>query len=134
MKLHLIIPGPPVAKQRPRSGRGRMYTPKETVNYETYVRELWVIAYHNFTPIQGAVRINLYVYLGIPQSASKKRQAQMLSGEIGAAKKPDLDNVEKIICDALQGLAYLDDKQIVEVHSFKAFSDTPRVEIEIVEK
>ena len=46
-------------------------------------------------------------------------------------KKPDLDNIIKAIADSLNGIAYKDDAQIVELKSKKFYSDTPRVEVTI---
>lgn len=58
---------------------------------------------------------------------------EMLLGHIRPAKKPDCDNVEKIICDALNGCAYKDDAQIVRCTVIKYYSETPRVEVDIQE-
>lgn len=51
----------------------------------------------------------------------------MLQGKILPTKKPDCDNIAKIICDALNGVAYDDDKQIVALKVTKIYSDEPRV-------
>ena len=56
----------------------------------------------------------------------------MLAGEIRPVKRPDLSNIIKTVEDALNGLAYLDDKQLVDYGpSGKWYSDRPRLEIEI---
>jgi len=47
--------------------------------------------------------------------------------------KPDLDNIMKVVCDALNQIAYRDDSQIVSAYLAKMYSDTPRVEVEIIE-
>lgn len=70
-------------------------------------------------------------YYGIPKSTSKKKYELMMNGDVLPRKKPDLDNVAKIIMDALNGLAYEDDKDIVELQITKEYSDEPRVVIEI---
>jgi len=49
-------------------------------------------------------------------------------------KKPDADNIIKIIADALNGLAYKDDCQIVRLEFEKFYALTPRVEIWIRER
>ena len=51
--------------------------------------------------------------MGIPSSFSKKKKEQALDGEIRPTKKPDVDNVLKAVMDALNGVWYLDDKQVV---------------------
>ena len=55
----------------------------------------------------------------------------MIDRLIRPIRKPDWDNVGKIICDALNGIAYRDDAQIVDALVRKFYSDTPRVIVEI---
>ena len=57
----------------------------------------------------------------------------MAANEILPCKAPDWDNIGKIVTDALNGLAYEDDKQIVDAHVIKLYSDQPRVEVELEE-
>lgn len=97
-KVHLIIPGEPVSKERPRSGRGKTYTPPKTVEAEKRV-----------------------------QQAFRDSEAQKLDGNlvafvtfyVGGSMLKDLDNMEKLVFDALNTLAYDDDRQIREKHSYK---------------
>lgn len=83
--------------------------------------------------MEGAVRAEITAYYGIPKSASKRTRADMLSRYIRPAKKPDLDNVAKIVLDSLNGLAYKDDAAVVELVVEKFYSETPRVEVRLVE-
>ena len=55
----------------------------------------------------------------------------MISGALLPAKKPDLDNVAKIVCDALNGVAYKDDAQVVKLTVHKRYSERPEVAVEI---
>lgn len=68
-----------------------------------------------------------------PNTDAKAKRMEMLLGHIRPAKKPDCDNVAKIICDALNGCAYKDDAQIVRCTVVKYYSETPRVEVNIQE-
>ncbi len=131
--IKLTIPGEPCAKQRPRMTKaGHTYTPEKTVNYETLVRELYIL--QNFRQqLEGALKMTVRAYFEIPQSKSKKIKEAMLKGEIRPTTKPDVSNVIKIIEDALNGLAYRDDSQIVRVVGEKYYSDSPRVEVELKE-
>ena len=72
-------------------------------------------------------------YFPIPQSASKKKQAAMESYSIMPTKKPDTDNIAKIVLDALNGLAFYDDAQVVDLTVMKLYSRTPRVTVHIGE-
>ena len=83
--------------------------------------------------MEGAVRAEITAYYGIPKSASKRTRADMLSRYIRPAKKPDLDNVAKIVLDSLNGLAYKDDAAVVELVVDKFYSERPRVEVRLEE-
>ena len=129
-----IIPGKPMGKQRPRVLKnGISYTPKETVNYEVYVKQCYLEEYAGKELLNGPVKIKIEAYMPIPKSASKKIQKAMKAGQIRPAKKPDWDNIGKIITDALNGIAYDDDKQIVSCLVEKYYSDAPMVYVEIRE-
>lgn len=133
MKIKLVIPGTPMAKQRPRVLKnGITYTPKQTVNYETFVKQLYIME-HQQKRIEGPIKATITAYMPIPKSTSKKRKKLMQENKILPTKKPDWDNVGKIITDALNGLAYDDDKQIVDARVIKLYSDNPRVEVELEE-
>jgi Holliday junction resolvase RusA-like endonuclease len=133
LKIKLVIPGKPLGKQRPRVLKnGITYTPKKTVNYETLVKQLYIEKYFQ-KQLEGPIRAVITAYMYIPKSESKKRKKKMLANEILPTKMPDWDNVGKIITDALNGLAYEDDKQIVDAHVIKLYSDQPRVEVELEE-
>lgn len=127
----LTISGEPTAKQRPRMGNGFTYTPTKTVNYETLVKELFISNYPNGSLLEGPLRMRVVAYFTIPESKSKKVKEEMRNGIIRPTKKPDWDNIGKIISDALNTIAYKDDSQIVESSIQKFYSDNPRVEVYI---
>ena len=130
--LKLTIPGEPVAKGRPRVTKWGTYTPEKTKNYETLVKELFFVK-HGQTLLEGPLKMKVQAYFTIPKSTSKKRKELMKIGELRPTKKPDLDNILKIIGDALNEIAYQDDKQIISASIEKYYSEEPRVEIEIRE-
>jgi Holliday junction resolvase RusA-like endonuclease len=128
--IKITVPGNPMGKQRPRVMRsGFTYTPKKTVNYETQIRERFAASFPNHTPISEAVRMELKIFMYIPKSTSQKKLTQMINREIRPTKKPDIDNIVKVVADALNGIAYADDKQIVSLVVEKYYSVRPRVEI-----
>lgn len=126
-----------MGKQRPKAtSRGRytkVYTPKETISYENLVIAMFRQTYPNAKPLEGEVRGFIRAFYPIPLSTSKKRKQAMLEGFIRPQVKPDLDNIEKIIYDALNGIAYTDDSHITEMSISKHYSDSPRVEVSIEE-
>lgn len=128
--MKFTIPGEPVGKERPRGGKGNFYTPERTVAYERLVRHCYRAAagdYFGSMPI----RIDITAYYRIPESESKVKREKMERGTLLPTKRPDFDNVAKIVCDALNDLAYRDDAQIAEAHFCKRYSKEPRVEVNI---
>ena len=75
--------------------------------------------------------MRIRAYFAIPASDSKKQRAQKVQGAIRPTKKPDWDNIGKIIADSLNGVAYRDDSQIVDAQVRKFFGTEPRVEVTI---
>lgn len=124
-----------VGKQRPRMNTytGRAYTPNKTKNYEYLVRQLFVYKYPKFEPIVGRVKLSVIAYFELPKSISKQKEAEMLAGIISPTKKPDWDNIGKIISDALNKFAFKDDAQIIEATIIKKYARTPKVLVRIEE-
>ena len=132
MIFKFTIPGKPCGKGRPRFTKsGHTFTPEKTANYETLVKLAFSQAYPNAKPIAAKVEViaKITAYYPIPVSTSKKLQARMRAGLIKPTTKPDTDNIAKICLDALNGIAYHDDAQIVELQVKKLYSDDLRVEV-----
>ena len=53
----------------------------------------------------------------------------MLNGDILPTKKPDLDNIIKIILDALNGVADHDDNQVCRGYFEKMYAENPEIKI-----
>jgi Holliday junction resolvase RusA-like endonuclease len=134
-EFKFVIPGEPFGKQRPRASRRgnfiHMYTPEETVAYEEFVRECFNKE-HKDKSLVGELKIHVVAYFTIAQSLSKIKKQHMLAGLIRPVKKPDWDNLGKIVSDALNEVAYHDDSAIVDAHVEKFYSDEPRVEVSII--
>ena len=128
--MRIIIPGEPKGKQRPRfNAKTRAtYTPSETVQYEKMVK---ILTHAAGKPIEGPVRVTIHAYYKIPESASKAEQNDMWYGVRRPEKKPDIDNVVKIIMDGMNGAAYKDDKQVVEIVAKKYYDYKPQVIVEV---
>ncbi len=129
MIIDFTIPGEPKGKGRPRFGKGHTYTPDDTENYETFVKICYAKNARKPFPADSRIKMTVMAYFGIPASKPKYIKQAMAKGDILPAKTPDVDNIAKIICDALNGLAYKDDKQIVELHVSKFYAEDPRVEV-----
>lgn len=138
MVVRFSVPGEPKGKGRPRvvnaGGYARAYTPEDTLVYENQVKWYYKTAAGQFkfddkTPL--AVEIDAFYQ--IPKSTSKKKHIEMMNDKVKPTKKPDLDNVAKIVCDALNGIAYHDDSAIVDLRVRKYFNDIPSVNVTIRE-
>lgn len=129
MTCQAIVFGEPVAQGRPRFTRnGRAYDPPKSRAYKKRVREACAKSAPE-TPVDGAVRLLVAAYFGIPKSWSRRKKWAAFRNEIRPTKRPDLSNVLKGVEDALNGLWYEDDAQIVSITCAAWYSDEPRVEI-----
>ncbi len=126
---------PPMGKARPRMTRnGHVYTPKETVEAERAVRDAFIAAGGRQIEADVPVYISVFAVFAIPKSWPKWKRTAAMAGAIRPTKKPDTDNIGKLVADALNGAAYADDSQIVEMYVSKSYSPydgAPYIGIEI---
>ena len=138
MRANFCILGEPQGKGRPRfstvCGHVKPRTPEETVLYENLVKTEYRRQTHELRfPDDAMLDVRVIAYYSIPKSVSKKKRQAMLDHKIRPTKKPDFDNIGKVICDALNEIAYRDDAQIVDAQVRKFYSDRPRVVVTIME-
>lgn len=119
----------PVAKGRPRFGNGRTFTPQATREAEEVVREQIGTKYRG-KPFDGALRVQMTFFMPIPKSLSEKKRKSLV-GE-PHIKRPDVDNLQKLVLDSLNGIVYVDDSQIAEAFTKKVYSDTPKIEVHFI--
>ena len=133
-QIKFVIPGKPFGKQRPRMTKaGMAYTPKETTSYENLIKRACQDSKNDiYFGVNQPIGLGIKAYYPIPGSTSKKARAAMLNGQMLPTKKPDCDNIVKIVADALNGIAYYDDKQIVVNVIEKHYAEEPRVEVIIL--
>ena len=119
----ITIVGKPTGKGRPKFSRQgnfiRTYTPDKTVNYENLVKLSWAESGNQM--LHGKIYATIYAFFKIPKSVSKKKRAEMAGAHYD--KKPDADNLAKSILDALNGIAYDDDSQVVGLLVEKRYTD-----------
>lgn len=127
----IYIPGQPVAKGRARATRqGRMYTPGKTVEAENLVA-VCAMQQIGQPVLLGPITVHVEFKCLIPMSWSKKRQAQAEAGTLHPTGKPDIDNATKLAFDALNGIAWKDDAQIVSATISKRYDQAPGTTIQI---
>lgn len=130
-EIEFFVPGKPQGKARARTvrmpnGFTRSFTPDKTVLYENLIKSRFLEAeagQDGIFPFEPGtpVEMVLTAYFKPPVSQSLKKQRLMLLGEIQPLKKPDMDNIVKVVADALNGLAYHDDTQICSLTATKVY-------------
>lgn len=136
-EIEFEIPGKPVGKMRARTVRRgnfiKTYTPEQDVLYENLIKTLYLnksagLMWNDKEPIE----VHIVAYFDIPKGYSKKKAKEAAEHLMFPCKKPDVDNIAKIVCDALNGVAYHDDAQIVLLTVLKVFhNDLPKVKVTI---
>lgn len=128
--VKVVVPGKPRGKERPRFG-GHAYTPERTRTAERVIA--WYYCMQTGHRVFETPVIRIKAIFEPPKSASKKTREAMLAGQVRPKVKPDWDNIGKLVCDALNGIAYKDDKDVVEATVKKEYGREARTEIYIRE-
>ena len=133
MVLCCRIPGTPRGKGRPRfTRRGSTYTPPKTKEAERHIQMCWIIANgsarrpSNTTPI-----VEIECTFEPPKFWPKwKKEAAIFSG-MWYDKKPDADNIAKLVLDALKGLAFNDDSEVQLMGCKKVYGETAHIFVQV---
>ena len=125
----IVVEGTIRGKQRPRfnTKTGRAFTSNQTINYENWIKQCYIEQSNKL--LQGAIRARIEIYYSVPKSYSKRKIEAIKYGTDYPMKKPDCDNVVKIVLDSLNKIAYDDDKQVAELTVLKRWTfDNERIE------
>lgn len=135
VKLHLE----PVAQQRPRAvrtrGGVRMYDPDKSRKFKEEIAGLIAadMIQYKQEKITGPLKVVLNFYFKVPASYSKKRRQDIVDGVELFTKRPDVDNLAKAVLDALNGVLYVDDSQIVELSVCKHYGESAKIHLDVIE-
>lgn len=129
------VPGKIIGKGRPRLNTytGSVYTPTRTKDYEELVQQYFLLKYPTYKPFEGRVKVQIGAYFGVPKMTKKADKELMLQNKINPTKKPDIDNIVKIVLDAMNGVAFKDDIQITKLDVEKAYSEEEFIQVKIEE-
>lgn len=119
--LTIVVDGKPIGKARPRFGKGNVYTTPETEAYETHVGYVARREMRSRQPFKLPLVMRVMAYFEIPASWPEHQRQAALLGVVRHTRKPDFDNIAKVLADALNGIAYEDDKQIVRFEIEKRY-------------
>lgn len=133
--LSFSLNGAPRGQGRPRAAvRGShasVYKATPDRKYEDSIRKAAAKIMDGRDPLEGPVSLSLRFRLPIPKSYNKRVRASMLAGETPPTTKPDLSNMVKAIEDALNGVAFVDDSQVVRSFQTKIYAEQPGVDVRI---
>ena len=130
----IVVEGTIRGKQRPRfnTKTGRAFTSNQTINYENWIKQCYIEQSNKL--LQGPIRARIEIYYSVSKSYSKRKIEAIKDGIDYPMKKPDADNIAKIVLDSLNKIAYEDDKQVVELTVIKRWTfDNERIEFEVEE-
>lgn len=130
----IVVEGKIKGKARPRfsTKTGRAFTPNDTISYENWIKHCYKEQDGRY--LEGAIRARIIAYYKIPKSYTKKRIQGILEGREYPTKKPDADNIGKIILDSLNNIAFDDDSYVAHMEVIKKWTEEQeRVEFELEE-
>lgn len=137
--IEVLLAGAPIGKGRPRfraitarSGRtfASIYTPAATRRYEGALRYAAQQAMGARAPLEGPLHVRVTATFPVPPSWPKRKRADALAGIVRPAKKPDADNILKVL-DSCNEVVFRDDAQVVDAHIVKVYGAKPSLRIEV---
>jgi Holliday junction resolvase len=128
--FRFTISGPPMGKNEEQIAKGSDRLEKvNTANYEKRVKNACVEKCEQRQPdYTGQVAVDITAFYPNPSSFTPQKQEEM-RGSARPVKKPDLDNISKIVLDALNHVAWQDNKQVVCMVLSKKYADVPCVSV-----
>ena len=147
MKLEFTVDGKPIGKARPRVTKRATYTPATTTRYEDLVRYAALNNLKEDFEENEPLSVEVIAFFEVPKSYSRNKKTDCLAGWELPTKKPDADNIGKIIMDGMnpkmkrdkrlhkmvevmRGL-YKDDRQVTKLLVVKRYAERPRVEVRV---
>ena len=136
--MKFIVEGKPQGKARARTfynkrmGKMQSITPIQTKSYEDLIRWSYKAAGGKYLG-EKTLQVNIQAFYPIPKAFSKVKTNDAINGDIRPTSKPDCDNIVKVVLDALNGVAYYDDKQVVAVSCNKYYGVRGYLQIAIEE-
>lgn len=135
MAFHFVLPGKPTAWQRPAAflQRGKIVqaNPKGMAEQQNAIAWACRAAMKGCPPLTGPLRLEVLCVYEPPRTWPDWKRTAALAGQVWKTSKPDHDNLEKQVGDALNGVAWVDDAQIVKSSCAKRYGVPERTEVRI---
>lgn len=109
------------------------YADNETAQYEAVIGEYAGLLMRGKPPSERPLALMVHAFIGVPKSWSNRERAEALFGGALPTARPDGDNYLKVASDALNGIVWKDDSQLVDTCCIKRFSSDPALRIEVRE-
>ncbi len=137
--IYFWVPGSPVGWQRAgrtsKGGRAVIYTQNKTRSYEALIQQHYIDVAerfgHSLTPYDGPVVLYVQACRPIPTSRPEWWKRAAAKHQLGCTTTPDFDNLGKVVGDSLTGLAWVDDRQIIDGRVVKLYDERPGLRIHI---
>jgi len=127
------VPIAPVGKERPRvtrrNGMVVTYTPKKTITAENAIR--FMALANRLVRMEGPLKLDLICSMEPPASMSQKKRLALMEKPMEGY--PDVDNLLKLVMDALQGLVYKNDKSVVQASVLKKYGERNSITVSIAQ-
>lgn len=134
MEINITVPGIPVSQGRPKfttiGGHARAYDPKKSADYKKLVAR-YAMQHKPAALLDGALEVHVLIFKPMLKGFSKNKAEQAEARLIRPITKPDADNYAKGPMDAIKGIIWKDDGQVVDLWARKFYSYNPRIEITV---
>ena len=124
----ITLPGQPRGKERPRAGSGGFYTPSPTRAYEADLKLMARVAMRGRDRLEGPLKVLVIGTMQVPRSWPVNLRAGALDNLSWPTVRPDWDNIGKTT-DALNGVVWGDDAQVIDGRVIKAYGAEPGVRV-----
>ena len=140
--LKFELHGNPKPKQSARHSVGpdghiRSWQSSEVVNEMNNIRySITQQLPEGFIPINTGIRINLWFKFEVPKTYERKfaklEQESLFLAPFFKTTKPDIDNLQKMVLDAMQGVVFTNDALIYSLSATKVLDRKPGITIEVI--
>lgn len=136
--MQFTVEGKPQGKARARTfydnrlGRMNSITPAQTKSYEDLIRWSYTAAGGKYLG-DATLQVDIQAFYPIPKGFNKAKTKDAVTQKLRPTTKPDCDNIIKVVLDALNGVAYYDDKQVICVSCNKYYGETGYLKVTITE-
>lgn len=130
--ITFFVPGNPQALKRHRTfhakGRAIQYDPSQGDKADFLAK---CMEHRPPQPWDEPIMVSLSFYFSRPKSHYNAKGKLKATAKLYHVSKPDVDNLTKLVMDAMNGWFFRDDSQAFEIHAFKSYSEMPGVKVEI---